>query len=605
MDYQSVRNLSLLYFERARQHGDRPFLWAKHDGKYQPLSWREVDRRIRDLSRGLRALGIEPGDRVVVVSENRPEWLIADLAVIAAGGITVPAYITNTTDDHVYILDNSSAKAAIVSTAKLAQRVVPAAQRAPTVRFVVGIEEMSAPSADAAGTPQGHKIEVHRWDEVARRGAAMPDDVEQKAGERQRDDIAFLIYTSGTGGNPKGVMLSHRAILANCMGAHEVLTRLGLGNDVFLSFLPLSHSYEHTAGQFFPISIGAEIYYAEGAEGLSTNFLEAKPTIVAAVPRLYEVLYGRIMKGVERASPLKQKMFHKTLELGRKRYRDPTSLSLGERALDALLERLVRTKVRARFGGRLKAFVSGGAPLNVEVGEFFTALGLRILQGYGQTEAAPVISCNPPQKVKIHTVGPPFTGVQLKIAEDGEILVKGDLLMNGYWGEPEATAAALKDGWLHTGDIGHLDEDGYLQITDRKKDIIVNSGGDNVSPARVEGFLTLQPEIGQAMVYGDKRPHLVAVIVPNAEWLKTWAAEQGKPAELAQLSDDPALQTVLSEALKRVNAGMSQIERVRSFIVAPEAFTTDNGMMTPTLKIRRHKIKAAYAPKLEALYERG
>jgi long-chain acyl-CoA synthetase len=600
MDYQACRNLAVMFFDQAKRLAGRPFLWAKRDGKYQPITWTEADRRVRALSRGLRALGIEPGDRVVLVAENRPEWLIADLAVIAAGGITVPAYITNTTDDHVYILDNASAKAAIVSTAKLAARVVPAAMRAPTVRFVVSVEDVKAP-ADAAG----HAVDIHRWDDVMAKGAALPDDVEEVAGKRQRNDIACLIYTSGTGGNPKGVMLSHRAILTNCMGAYGVIEGLGVGDDVFLSFLPLSHSYEHTAGQFFPISIGAEIYYSEGADGLSANFIEARPTIVTAVPRLYEVLHGRIMKGVERASPFKQKLFRKALELGIKRYHDPSSLTLGERLLDGVLERLVRQKIRARFGGRVKAFVSGGAPLNVEIGTFFTALGLCVLQGYGQTEASPVITCNTSERIKIHTVGPPLKGVTVKIAEDGEILVQGDLLMNGYWGEPEATANTLKDGWLHTGDIGHFDEDGFLLITDRKKDIIVNSGGDNVSPARVEGFITLQPEIAQAMVFGDKRPHLVGLIVPDLEWLKGWAAANGKPADPARLADDPALHAALSDVIKRINAGLSQIEKIRHFMIAPEPFTTDNGMMTPTMKIRRHKIKASYGQKLEALYERG
>ena len=600
MDYQACRNLAVLFFDQAKALADRPFLWAKHDGAYQPLTWAEVDRRVRALSRGLRALGLEPGDRVMLVAENRPEWLIADLAVIAAGGITVPAYVTNTIDDHVYILDNASAKAAIVSTAKLAARVLPAAMRAPTVRFAVTMEEAKAP-ADATG----HAVDIHRWDEVLTKGAAMPDDVDEVAGRRQRNDVACLIYTSGTGGNPKGVMLSHRAILTNCMGAHGVIECLGVSDNVFLSFLPLSHSYEHTAGQFFPISIGAQIYYAEGADTLSANFIEAKATIVTAVPRLYEVLHGRILKGVERASPLKQKLFYKALELGTKRYKDPSSLTLGERLIDAVLERLVRQKVRERFGGRVKAFVSGGAPLNVEIGTFFTALGLRVLQGYGQTEASPVITCNTSERIKIHTVGPPLKGVTVKIAEDGEILVQGDLLMNGYWGEPEATANTLKDGWLHTGDIGHFDEDGYLLITDRKKDIIVNSGGDNVSPARVEGFITLQPEITQAMVFGDKRPHLVGLIVPDAEWLKGWAATQNKPADFAQLASDPALHAVLSDVMKKVNAGLSQLEKVRYFMIASEPFTTDNGMMTPTMKIRRHKIKATYGQRLEALYERG
>jgi long-chain acyl-CoA synthetase len=298
-----------------------------------------------------------------------------------------------------------------------------------------------------------------------------------------RDDLACFIYTSGTGGQPKGVMLSHGNIMANIRGVWALLERIGMGEEVFLSFLPLSHAYEHTAGQFLPIALGAQIYYAEGVETLTTNMLEARPTIMTCVPRLYEVLRHKIVAAIERQNGIQARLFHLAVDLGRRRYRDgrlPLPLAL----VDRLLDPLVRAQVKARFGGRLKALISGGAPLNVDIGLFFTALGLPVLQGYGQTEAAPVVSVNLPDRPKLDTVGPPLDGVEVKIAEDGEILIRGDLVMRGYWKDEEATAQVLRDGWLHTGDIGEIDADGYIKITDRKKDIIVNSGGDNIAPAR-------------------------------------------------------------------------------------------------------------------------
>src|SRR5262249_6172775 len=311
-----------------------------------------------------------------------------------------------------------------------------------------------------------------------------------------------------------------------------------LGREVFLSFLPLSHSYEHTAGQFLPIALGAEIYYAEGVETLAANMIEVKPTIMTAVPRLYETLHQRIQRSMAKMSGLRKWLFLKAVELGRKVYEMPGSLSLRERLINIVCDLTVRRRFRARFGGRLKAMVSGGAALNYEVGVFFLALGVRLLQGYGQTEASPVISANPPSRVKLKTVGPALNGVEVKIAEDGEILVRGECVMKGYWRDPEATAKTIRDGWLYTGDIGILDEDGYIVITDRKKDIIVFSGGDNVSPARVKGFLTLQPEISQAMVHGDGRPNLVALIVPDPEFLREWSRANGKSGELAALTED-------------------------------------------------------------------
>src|SRR5712692_6528223 len=545
MDYASCRSLPAMLFEVAQQRAARPFLWAKRDGKYHPLSWEEAADSVRRLARGLAALGIEPGDRVALVSENRPEWVVADLAIMAAGAVTVPAYVTNTVEDHRHILGNSGARAAIVSTASLAARLIPAAAQVPSVRTVITME--SGAIEDVGEAPQS--LDLRRWEEVLALGGESSDDLAGRVAALMPDDTACLIYTSGTGGVPKGVMLSHRNIIANCRGAYRLLEMLGLGDDKFLSFLPLSHSYEHTAGLMFPISLGAEIYFAEGAETLATNLIEVRPTIMTAVPRLYETMHQRIRLGIERERGLRRGLFERAVKVGRKRLAGEP-LSLGERLIDPVLEKLVRDKVRARFGGHLKAMISGGAPLNPEIGGFFLALGVQLLQGYGQTEAAPVVACNPPGRIRVDTVGPPLDGVAVQIAEDGEILVSGDNVMKGYWNDPEASARTLVDGWLHTGDVGHLDPDGYLRITDRKRDFIKNSGGEMISPAHVEGHLTLMPEIAQAMVFGDRRPYLVAVIVPDPDFAAGWdggGAEPGAPAT------DPGFVKAIGTAVARVN----------------------------------------------------
>jgi long-chain acyl-CoA synthetase len=372
---------------------------------------------------------------------------------------------------------------------------------------------------------------------------------------------------------------------------------------VFLSFLPLSHAYEHTAGQFLPVAVGAQIYYAEGMETLSTNLLEARPTVMTCVPRFYEVMRLRITNAVARQTALKAKLFHKTVELGSRAYESPQSLSLPERLCNRALDRLVRDKVRARFGGRIKALVSGGAPLNYDVGLFFTALGLPVFQGYGQTECAPVISVNAPGHVKLHTVGRPIAGIDVQIAEDGEILVRGASVMQGYWRDEAATAAVLRDGWLHTGDVGMIDDDGFLQITDRKKDIIVNSGGDNVAPQRIEGIFALQPEVGQVIVYGDRRPHLVALIVPHADFAQAYARRQGLPDGLKTLVEDEGFQKVMAECVRRANGGLSVVERVRRVHLMAEPFTIENGLMTPTMKLKRQDIYRAHRELFESLYQ--
>ncbi len=589
------RNLVDLFEKSASKGGDRPFLWGKVDGSYQSWSWRSVQDHVHRLSRALRAKGLMPGDRVLLVSENRPEWPIVDLAVLRAGGVTVPAYTTNTEDDHLHLLTDSGAAFVVVSNDKLAKPLLPAIRKAGGVRLLLTIDTL-----EKSGDPG---IETIGWADALALGGESPDFEDDPAGSITAGDLACLIYTSGTGGKPKGVMLSHGNIRANVASAYHVLEELGLGDDVFLSFLPLSHAYEHTAGLFLPIAIGAEIYYAEGIETLTTNLGEAKPTIMACVPRLYEVMRQRILNGISRQSGLKPWLFSKAVDIGSRSYEDPRSLSFADKLLNPLLDRLVREKVRARFGGRMKALISGGAPLNYDVGLFFTALGLPVFQGYGQTECSPVISVNRPAKVKLRTVGPALPGLEVRFGEDDEILVRGDAVMKGYWQDEESTARTLIEGWLHTGDVGVRDEDGYIQITDRKRDLIVNSGGDNIAPQRVEGIVALEPEIGQVLVYGDKRPHLVALIVPDQEFTAHYARAEGKRHALDELAEDSDFQEVIGSAMKRANKRLSPIERIRRFKILPEPFTIESGMMTPTLKLKRQAIYREFGDVIAELYK--
>lgn len=555
----------------AARWADRPLFRYWQAGAWRSLHWGDFALQTASVAAFLRACGIGPGDRVLLVSENRPEFPIADTAIMAIGAITVPTYTTNLPGDHAHILRDSGARAAVVSTRKLAERVLEGAALADGLDLLICVEE----------PPTAAGLTGHRWEEAI----TTPGDVAMLAAEcasAPTDSLACLIYTSGTGGLPKGVMLPHRALLANRAGVVPLVKRLGIENRPYLSFLPLSHAYEHTVGGFLLPSAGLEVVYSRGADRLSHELAEIKPAILTAVPRLFELLRARILAGLEKETPFKRRLFDRALALGLRRMDGPP-LNLFEKLQDRVLDRLVRQKMRDRFGGQLRAMVSGGARLDPDLSGFFIALGLPVIQGYGQTEAGPVISVNLPWANRRHTVGPALRGVECRIAEDGEVLVRGDLVMTGYWNNPEATAAALQTlpgentPWLHTGDVGVI-EDGYLRITDRKRDFIKTLGGDMVSPAKVECLLMAEPEIHQALVAGEGKPALVALLVPA-----------------------DGMADKVADAVRRVNAKLPTIERIRHFS-ATEAFTIENGLLTPTMKVKRRAVIEARGAEVEGMY---
>ncbi len=569
--YPTWPNLPAMMFARARAWPDKPMLRAFRDGAWRTKSWAEFGREAAAVARGLRAAGIAPGDRVLIAAENRPEYPTAETALMAIRAVPVPAYVTNTIADHAHLLRDSGARAAIVSTPALAGRLREAGAQAGGLDLLV---VMDARLDEAEAAPP----RLLAWSQLVAEATASFDDVAREAAGIPGATLACLLYTSGTGGAPKGVMLPHRSILANCAGGFELLRSMGLRDEVYLSYLPAAHSYEHTVGLFFLASLGSEIVYARGVEHLAADMLSVRPTLLAAVPRVLEVIRARVLAQVAREAPWRRRLFHWAVGLGLKRL-DGTKLNTIERLADPILDRVVRAKVRARFGGRVKGVMSGAARLDPEVGRFFLALGLRVMQGYGQTEAGPVISANPPDAIRVDTIGLPLKGVDLRLADDGEILVRGGLVMDGYWNRPEDTRAAIQDGWLRTGDVGELDAAGYLRITDRKKDMIVLSGGENVSPAKVEGMLMAEPEIAQAVVVGDGRAGLTALVVP------------------AEGHDDGGV--VL--ALARANQRLAVTERIRKHaVVAP--FTVENGLLTPSQKIRRAMVIPAHADVLARLH---
>ncbi len=566
MELNKINSLVELFFEKYKEKKElknQLFLnWLKTN-ENDFLTWEQVKNNICLLSDYLRE-NLSKGDRCVLLSENRPEWLIADIAIMNAGGVTVPLFTTYSEKDYEYILNDCKPKICIIANAiqfkKIEKFITNETKVISIENFDKKIESLNT-ILEKNPKKEINKISENYNDQILRK------------------DLACIIYTSGTTGNPKGVMLSHGGILSNCEGAQEILDTLVKNEKpVFLTWLPLSHSYEHTV-QYVQISLGAKIHYAESLEKLLPNMAIAQPTIMTAVPRFYQNLFSKISLNFSKQKGFKKKLIETTIYLGTKNL-NKKELNFKEKIINFLCEILVRKKIKKQFGGKLKAFVSGGGALDQKIGEFLNSIGLPTLQGYGLTETSPVVSCNIPGKIKIETVGPPFKTNQVKIAEDGEILVKGENVMLGYWNMKKETNEIIKDGWLHTGDIGEITQDGNLRITDRKKEIIVNLGGDNISPSKIENLLCLNEKIKQSFVYGDKKTYLVALIVSEIE-------ENKKEIE---------------NYLENLNKSLSLIEKVRKFKLIKDEFTIENGMLTPTLKLKRKKILEKYKQDLEKLY---
>ena len=566
MELNKINSLVELYFEKYKEKNilpKQPFLkWLKNE-KNDFLTWDQVKQRIVILSEYL-SKSLSSGDRCVLLSENRPEWLITDIAIMNAGGVTVPLFTTYSEKDYEYIINDCKPKICIVSNDIQFKKIKKFISNETRVLSIENFNE---------------KIESieNIFEKYSKKETpSVPVDYNQKI---TRKNLACIIYTSGTTGNPKGVMLSHGGILSNCEGAQEILESLVKDDEpVFLTWLPLSHSYEHTV-QYVQISLGAKVFYAESLEKLLPNMSVAKPTIMTAVPRFYQNLYSKIFLNFSKQKGFKKKLIESTILLGTK-ILNKERLNLKQKIVNFLCEILVRRKIKNQFGGKLKAFVSGGGALDQKIGEFLNSIGLPTLQGYGLTETSPVVSCNIPGKIKIETVGPPFKTNEVRIAEDGEILVKGENVMLGYWNMKKETDDIIKNGWLHTGDIGEITKDGKLKITDRKKEIIVNLGGDNISPSKIENLLCLNEKIKQSFVYGDKKTYLVALVVSESE-------ENKKQIEFY---------------LENLNKSLSLIEKVKKFKLIKEEFTIENGMLTPTLKLKRKKILEKYKEDLEKLY---
>jgi long-chain acyl-CoA synthetase len=576
MQISSFKNLNEIFFLQYEDHKKDDHLLFNNLNlrKFQTYTWEDTRSNILKLANFLNSKNLKKADRVLLVSENRPEWLIADLAILLNAAITVPNYTTYTVNDFVFTINDSKPAGLIVSSSNLLKNIFLATKKINyNFNFIIVLNE----SAEDLGS------NIINFSEIVNKEIDL--DKEQKFffennKNLNRQDPACIIYTSGTQGTPKGVVLSHGGILKNCEGALKFLDFVKGKKNTFLTWLPLSHSYEHTV-QFAQLSLGAKIFYSESLDKLLSNLKIAKPTIMTAVPRFYTNLMHKIKINLQTQSSFKKVIFQKTLDLGEKKFLNK-NMSFFEKCLNFVLDFIVRKKIKNQFGGKIRAFISGGGPLDYNVGVFLNSLGLPTLQGYGLTEASPIVSCNPISKIKIDTVGKIFKDVQVKIAQDGEILVKGENVMIGYWNNKEETNRILKDSWLYTGDIGEIDSEGYLKITDRKKDIIVNAGGDNIAPSKIENLLSNYPDIIQSYIYGDKKNYLVALIVVSKE--------------LENKKDK------VQFCVDKVNSELSIIEKIKRFIIIDTPFTVENEMLTPTMKIRRHQVKKIFGDQLEKLY---
>ncbi|MBI4314010.1 MAG: long-chain fatty acid--CoA ligase [Candidatus Omnitrophica bacterium] len=593
------QTIPALFFHQMRVYGQRTFCQVKRQGVYQSISWQALAQDVESLGRAFMEFGIKPRDRIALLSENRPEWAIADLAALSVGAVTVPIYTTLTPREIEHILADSGAKAVVVSNEKFTSAVLEVRERLPHLQQIVQINPRPL-----GVFPRG----VQWYGELLGLGASNQENRPaffERVSRVRPEDLASLIYTSGTTGPPKGVMLTHDNFLSNCRACAQVIPVTEL--DQTLSFLPLSHVFERMAGYYFIVYVGGTLAYAESLDSVPQNMQEVRPTVVCAVPRFYEKVHARIQESMRTGSALKRAIFHWAVGVGgavSDAHARKKRLSPGLALQRIVADRLIFHKLRNRLGGRLRFFISGGAPLSKELAEFFYGAGILILEGYGLTETSPVITCNTPQRLKFGTVGRPVPGVEARIAEDGEVLTRGPHVMKGYFNNPEATQAVIDaQGWFHTGDIGVFDEEGFLSITDRKKDLIVLAGGKKVPPQMLEQMLKCDPLIADVIVIGDRRPYLTALIVPNEDNLARLAESLG----LGSLKIQACVrqERILESYQKRLDAlqkDFAPFERIKRFALLDRPWTQEAGELTPTMKVKRRVVALAQTALIETMY---
>ena len=561
------KTLPELFFEEAKKQLDKPLLWQKIDNEYIPYSWDNVKKKILTLSKKLSQFGLKKGEKVIIISENNPNWFITDFAIMNAGGITVPAYTTYTKKDYEFLVKDSQAKMIFVSNKKLFLNCLPAIKNNKQIKRIFSYEKINQ------SVNENIIFIEDLWKEKIKK-----KDIKIKITE---DDPACIIYTSGTSGVPKGVILTHKSIRSNLIGSLDIFKNINFNNERYISFLPLSHSYEHTAGQFLPLLTSSQIFYAENMDKLFTNFKESNPTYIAAVPRFYEAIYKKILNNFSKNKIL-EKIFNINLSLGKKIYLNQKKFLPITRFFKFFFKIIFDNKIKKIFGKNLKFLISGGGALSYDINIFFEAIGIKILQGYGLTETSPTVSCNRPELNKIGTVGPPIKGVEVKIADDGEILIKGESLMKGYLGKEKETKDKIKNNWLHTGDIGKFDKDNHLIITDRKKDIIVTSGGDNIAPQKIENMFTSSDLISHVIIFGDNKPFLIALIFINNDYSKK-----------------NEINSEVDKYLKKINGKLSSTEKIRKYMLINQELNQKSGFLTPTMKIKRKKVYEKYKKDIE------
>ena len=580
-----MNNLPEIFLKNSLLFQDKTLFGFKEEGEWQRLSWNNTAQILENLASGLKEIGVKKNDKISIIADNSYQWCIIDLAIISLGGITVPGYTTSNEEEISYLLSHSESSIIFINSKLLPiiEKILPTLNK---IKYVVCVDELN--------TTKKFKFKklLYTYRELIKIGSKNKNKqnlLRESIKKIKKDDVTCIIYTSGTSSQPKGVMLTHASILSNILGANELVKEIKVKDHRFLSIIPLSHAYEHTAGFFLPIYIGAEIYFNDNRDQIVSDLLSVKPTLMTAVPRLYEVLYKKINNQLATQDKVTQKLFYKTVALGTKTFKG-FNLSLIEKAENLILDKIVRKKLQRKFGGNLQAFISGGAALNEQVGLFFQSLGINILQGYGQTECSPLISCNPINKIKIDTVGVPIKGLKVKLSKEKEILVKGNSLMKGYWKDKNNTDKVIINGWLHTGDLGFIDDEGYIKISGRINEMIVNSGGENIAPVPIENLLLAHEEIEQAMVYGHNKPFLIALLVPNENLLNS------------NSNNVQNLTTQFQGIINNINKDLSPTKRIRKFIILEKYFTIDNNMLTPTLKIKRHKIFSNYYNEIQKLY---